>query len=181
MTFGNTEAEMMAEILPDISFPCYVRGKQLTATLTHIEDQYIRNIYSVSFSDGYKTRILGANDATDKIWIDLNNEEDNLHTPELGYVEAVKEDLVLFSLYQPLGDVCLIVMDLPNENDVKVWALKPEESNDYYIHYQGQCRFTMERTEEGWQTDPINESESDLDFVKKLSRFIASKIDERVQ
>jgi hypothetical protein len=39
----------------------------------------------------------------------------------------------------------------------------------------------MERTEEDWQTDPINESESDLDFVKKLSRFIASKIDERVQ
>ena len=124
-----------------ITFPCYVEGKPLEATMTHLENNYIQYILHFSFSDGYQAEFIHTNEAL------CESEE------ELAYLRAIKYDIRALGKHS--FETKAISFPFPHEGHVhNLWIFQDEiEEKQYGVFYKGEYRFRVIETPAGFELD----------------------------
>jgi len=166
-------------VVPTIAFPCSVKGKALTATLTHVEENDHHYIYHVSFSDGYSSQFLCLeDDCAFGSWIDLKGESNRTRTDPC-YAKAIADDLNALCGFSLNSEIHLIVLDLPHERNVNAWVLQDgSEPSIYSVYYKNDYRFTLERVGKSWKAYSRRQVNPEK-ISELLVHFITSQIDAR--
>ena len=127
--------EILQSVFPKLSFPCYIKGKKLTATyLGKTEDSIVDFQFKFSFSDGYST-IFYCNEYGE--WYDYNNIERRSI-----YLEAVKDELeaLLSCIYI---EKTIVFPVHYNKTNFNVFVFKDYITDDrfpYSVYFYGEYR-----------------------------------------
>lgn len=143
-----------------IEFGCVVNGKELTASLTHAEDDFTQYLYHVQFSDGYKAVFI-VNPQLQK-WVEAGQS-----TPS-PYASAISEDLFVLNEFSPLyPPFCLFVT--VKEEKIKVWATT-KEGECYYVFFKGHYRFFLQNFDGPWTAEIVAHPNSYI--VKEIAMAV---------
>src|SRR2546423_2972687 len=156
----------LTHIVPPVEFHCTVNGNPLKAKLIGIEDNPIRHIYKVSFSDGYTSLF----NSTDYGWEDQ-------HQKLYRYVNAIKTDLNSFSGFFLEREIyCFRISH--NNQDFNVWVRQYlDNDNLYTVYFKGDYHFTLRRSTTGrWEAYCLRKIEPEI-VDMKLAAKICDRID----
>jgi hypothetical protein len=142
----TVSCDTVTEISPAVEFDCLVDGKNVTARLTHQEDNGVQFIYRISFSDGHTASFVAP--VQGGKW---HNEA--FVSP---YAKAICDDLNAFCGFLPeKPPVCI---RLRGEKEAfNVWVVphvfKPSH---YTVFYKGDYRFDLRKTKI-WEAKSVRE------------------------
>lgn len=137
----NVEADKpgLTAVVPTLDFDCIVDGETLKASITHIEDNPMQQVYHIRFSDGYKS--VFHSDERRPNWFDQNRNQK--------YARAIINDLNALGFFGVDREVHCF--NLPVEGSVtNVWVIEDEKDN-YSVHHGNDFRFYIRRTGKGWE------------------------------
>lgn len=126
------------ELNPPLEFGCLVRGHELTAKITHIEDGF-QTSFHITFSDGYKGNYAPIEDEVAEHFGNGFQQDD--------YAAAIRQDLDVISGLQ--YDTLLTNIRFRRANaDVvyNVWARLNSHTKNYDVYYKGQYQFSLRKT-----------------------------------
>jgi hypothetical protein len=156
----------VVELRPQISFPCTVNGKDLTATLTHTEYTGLQMLYRVQFSDGH-SHAYSPGDEEVREGFGRTRTLDS-------YEEAVFEDLrVVHHLENGNWYINVRVCEEGGEG-FNVWI--KEKNGHYSVYYKGQYQFTL-RKRVGWEWGTMREKGYVVNG--RLAKLLADYLDEQ--
>lgn len=155
-------------VTPNIEFECTVNGKELTATITHVEDNHVQRLLHVSFSDGHKDAYAAGDDGVD---------EQFGRTRELDiYEEAVWDDLAVIPGLEDGGGYTYVKVTVKKDGSAfNVWV-RPKEEGDYDVYYKGEYQFTL-RKATGWQVSTKHEKGYVID--QELASLVSRHLDKQ--
>lgn len=154
----------ITEVIPRIEFDCTVDGRELTATITHAENNGVQLLYHVTFNDGHKD-VYAPGDAEVHEGIGRTRTLD-------AYEEAVFEDLcVIPGLEKGDGYTYIRVHEKGGES-FNVWVR--ERNGHYSAYYKGQYQFTL-RKRDTWEVSTVRKKGYAIN--QQLARLISKHLD----
>lgn len=160
--------EPITIISPAIEFPCVINRKKLMAKVTEQVDTGVTVSYHVVFSDGYEADF-------DSIDIDEEISFYESEKKDSEYAKAVNRDLVSIRGFDHSKKLYCIPMNESGEG-VNVWILQDTNNENKYSVHTGEYRFTVLKTEKGWQKEHYENSltEADTALATKVCKLIDS-------
>lgn len=166
------------EILPPLSFKCFVRGKEITATVAG-KLFGVDFFYRIKFSDGYVSDFAPSVSGR---WCDMTNEpeyrEQDKH-PYSTYADAIQEDLSDMHLFDLNKErYCFRLKIQGKETNVFVYSNEEDGRYCYSVRYNGGYRFSLKKVNGGWEAWSMrktNPEKIDAELARNISLSIEAE------
>jgi hypothetical protein len=154
------------EVVPHIKFACLVKGRKLTAALTHLEDTDTDTLYHVSFSDRHKDVYVPADAEVPKGSMRKRILE--------AYEEAILSDLSAIQTFIKTGERNLTTFHVCGQGGERFNVWLCERRGFYSVYYKGAYHFTL-RKRNRWEVG--TNGQKGLVINHQLARLICNQLD----